>query len=142
MDLPVDLLQVLHIVQHEVGQHQVKGMLWEGVRLQGAHLVSNVGIHSVSLSLGDHFLAAVNAQDLGCAHLRSMPAVPSIAAPHIQYALSLYIREQLTELVPLPGGVQPADAPVHLGIRLEKRLIVVYALQLILYLPVDAAQQS
>lgn len=117
--------QVGHIVEDEVGDHQVEYGCWVVVFLQIADTVGDARVRIARLCLPNHPLALVDAQHRGRTVVGGIFAVPAVAAAQVQHGLANERRDEWLKLVPLPGGGKPLPAPGHLGVGGEKIVGVV-----------------
>ena len=117
--------QVGHIVEDEVGDHQVEYGCWVVVFLQIADTVGDARVRIARLCLPNHPLALVDSQHRGRAVVGGIFAVPAVAAAQIQHDLARERWDERLKLMPFPGGGKPLPAPGHLGVGGEKIVGVV-----------------
>ena len=135
MDFFKNGVQVLDIVQSQIGDHAVPCILWIRIFLDPAHLIADARPAVAPPGFLDHLPAQINAQHLPGALLHGELTMPSIAAAQIQYRLSLQRREKGLELMPLACRGKPFPAAGHLGILLEKSFVFIFISHGVFLLP-------
>lgn len=125
MDEAVDFLQVLDVMQNQVGHHQIVAFCGVVVVMDAADAVFDVFCHISALGFPDHQFALVDAQDKSRAVIGGILAVPTIAAAQVQNGFVMQVWEQRLQLGPLARTCEAQLAPGHFGIFREKIGVVI-----------------
>lgn len=127
MHLAVDAVQILDIVQDQIGDDYIicrSGYAYSSIS-QTSYVMRSPALMALAFTIMRSLPSMP--ENRGGSHARGVRAVPPIAAAQIQYLPAAQVGEQGLQLMSFPGSLQAAFASCHVRVFCEEFAVVVDA---------------